>query len=193
MASSIIVEEWQSENEGPTAPFFVNEDVTFVSTLVVAASDERPLVFQTSSGGMIYAYDFSGGDYWRLTSGMDPAISPYGQSVAFVRGGGEHGLYVVDIDGSNERLIFNGGEGLRGRSEAPDGEYIVFSRYTGDYECRQVGSSICLPDNQFLKDFPVTGKEENQLSRVDINGENFRDIPSLTTAVSPEWTDAGIV
>ena len=156
-------EGWQSENEGPAAPFFVNEDVTFVSTLAVQQAIDRPLVFQTSSGGMIYAYDFASGDYWPLTSGMDPAISPDGQSVAFVRDGGEHGLYVIGIDGSNERLIFNGGEGLRGPSWSPDGQYIVFSRYTGDFDCRQVGSSICLPDSKFLKDFPLTGKEENQI------------------------------
>ena len=41
-----------------------------------------------------------------LTHGFDPAISPDGTQVAFTRDGGEHGLYLINTDGTNEHLIF---------------------------------------------------------------------------------------
>jgi uncharacterized protein YraI len=66
------------------------------------------LVFQSGPGGMIYGYNLSRGRLWQLTNGFDPAISPDGQTVAFVRAGGETGIYLINIDGSNERLIFSG-------------------------------------------------------------------------------------
>jgi len=178
---------------GSANSFLADSGSPLAAEALTPNAASQPLVFQSSNGGMIHVYDFTTGNYWPLTSGMDPAISPDGQRVAFVRSGGEHGLYIIDIDGGDERMIFNGGEGIRGPSWSPDGEQIVFSRYTGDYECRQVGSSICLPDNMFLEDYPLVGQPENTLSRVDANGGNFRDIPSLTTAIAPEWSDGGIV
>jgi multidrug resistance efflux pump len=151
------------------------------------------LVFQASSGGDIYAYDLQTGALDRLTSGMDPALSPDGRTVAFVRAAGAHGLYLIGIDGTNERRIYNGGENLRAPSWSPDGQWLVFSRRTGTFDCREVGSGLCYPDNAFLDDFPLVNKEDTGLSIVDINGQNFRDLPALTTALAPSWGSAGIV
>ncbi len=64
------------------------------------------IVFQQSPGGMIYAYNLATGRLWPLVNGFDPAISPDGSTVAFVREGGETGLYLIDIDGTDERRIF---------------------------------------------------------------------------------------
>jgi Tol biopolymer transport system component len=134
----------------------------------------------------------TGGLTW-LTNGMDPALSPDGRTVAFVREGGEHGLYLVDIDGGNERLIYSGGEGLRAPSWSPDGSWIVFSRETGEWECRAVGGGLCFGDNPFLSEFPLEGKAEYGLSVVDVNGENFQDVAALNTARAPSWGEGGIV
>ena len=43
---------------------------------------------------------------FRKSNCYNPAISPDGKTVAFVRDGGLNGLYLVNIDGSNERKIF---------------------------------------------------------------------------------------
>ena len=166
----------------------------------VAASNSRAsadlsgrLVFQSSNGGMIYTYDLVSGAVSTLTGGFDPAISPDGKTVAFTRIGGDHGLFLIDIDGKNERRIWNGSEGLRSPTFSPDGQWIGFVRLSGGYKCRDVGFGICLPDNPFLSGFPITNMPEFNLSRVDINGENFRDIPALNTAQAPNWNAGGIV
>jgi uncharacterized protein YraI len=151
------------------------------------------LVFQSVNGGTIYVYDLASGAVWELTGGFDPAISPDGKTVAFTRTGGDNGLYLIDIDGTNERLIWSGGEGLRSPTWSPDGRWIAFVRQSGAFRCRDVGFGICLPDNPFLSDFPITNVPEFNLSRVDINGENFTDLPALNTAQAPQWAAEGIV
>jgi dipeptidyl aminopeptidase/acylaminoacyl peptidase len=151
------------------------------------------LVFQSTNGGTIYLYDLGSGTLSQLTGGFDPAISPDGRTVAFTRFGGDHGLYLIDTDGSNERRIWNGSEGLRGVTWSPDGKWLAFVRQSGVFSCRDLGFGICLPDNPFLGDFPITNVPEFNLSRVDTNGENFRDLPALNTAQAPDWHNDGIV
>lgn len=167
---------------------------TTVSAISAAPTDlSGRLVFQSTNGGTIYVYDLASGTIWELTGGFDPAISPDGKTVAFTRLGGDAGLYLIDIDGKNERRIWNGGEGMRGSTWSPDGKWIAFVRQSGDFKCRDVGFGICLPDNPFLSDFPITKIPEFNLSRVDTNGENFRDLDALNTAQAPNWHTDGIV
>jgi Tol biopolymer transport system component len=172
---------------GPAAPTLADIDTTANNRLT------GRLVVQTASGGAIYVYDFAANSLRLLTGGFDPAISPDGRTVAFTRSGGESGLYLIDIDGRNERRIFAGGENLRMPSWSSDGRWIVFTRSTGAFECRDLGFGICLPDNPFLSGFPMARKPEWSLGRVDVNGENYRDLPALNTAQAPDWNEAGIV
>jgi Tol biopolymer transport system component/uncharacterized protein YraI len=151
------------------------------------------LVFQPNRGGAIYVYSLESGALATLPSGLDPAISPDGRTVAFTRDGGENGLYLIDIDGRNERKIYSGNDLLRGPSWSPDGAAIVFSRGAGYYECRDLGFGICIPDNPFLKSFPLARVREYGLSRIDVDGQNFRDLPALSSAQSPDWHRDGIV
>ena len=151
------------------------------------------MIFQSTNGGIIYVYDLASGALAELTGGFDPAISPDGKTVAFTRLGGDQGLFLIDIDGQNERRIWNGGEGMRSPTWSPDGQWIAFVRQSGAFRCRDVGFGICLPDNPFLGDFPLASVPEYNLSRVDTNGGNFRDIPALNTAQAPNWTNEGIV
>jgi len=158
------------------------------------------LVFQQSPGGMIYAYDLAGGDVWPLTNGFDPAISPDGSTVAFVRDGGETGLYLINIDGSNERRIFERAA-LSSPKWSPDGQWIVFTRNDEGVECYQMGPKMCILPEEAKKRFPMgvpdtmplVTEYQYKLSAVDLNGDNYHDVPSLNSARAADWSDAGIV
>ncbi len=158
-----------------------------------AAGLSGKLVFQTSSGGPIMVYDLASGALRQLTTGMHPAVSPDGRIVAFIRDdGGDSGLYLIGIDGSNERRIFIANQ-LRTPSWSPDGTYIVFSRVTGQEKCRDVGYGICMPDSPWLARFPLKVTDVRGLSRVDVNGGSFADVPSEKQAYASDWGIDGIV
>ncbi|MEZ4634434.1 MAG: SH3 domain-containing protein [Caldilineaceae bacterium] len=150
------------------------------------------LVFQERNGGTIYRYDLGTGDLQALTSGTDPAISPDGSTVAFVRGGGETGVYLIDINGGNERRIYVGNN-PRTPKWSPDGRYVLFSHITGETQCYDVGF-LCLadpPPPQF--NARLTTRWQRNLARVDTNGNDYRDIASLNSANAPDWHPWGIV
>jgi dipeptidyl aminopeptidase/acylaminoacyl peptidase len=157
-------------------------------------------VFQQSAGGTIYAYDLQTGALRPLTHGFDPAISPDGRTVAFVRDGGETGLYLISIDGSDERRIFERAA-LAAPKWSPDGQWIVFVRNDDGVECYQVSERYCMLPEEAKDRFPM-GMPQNipfvleyqhKLSAVDSGGGNFHDIEALTSAQAVDWGDAGIV
>jgi len=150
------------------------------------------LVFQQSLGGAIYVYEPATNALRQLSGGMDPAISRDGSRVTYSRFGGDGGIYVIDINGANERRIY-ADTTVRSPKWSPDGSWIVFSRLTGEYSCRNIGFGICLQNNPFLSQFTLINKEERGLTRIDVNGDNFRDIAALNTAYTPDWNENGIV
>ncbi len=175
------------------------------ATAATAAAEplSGKLAFQQGPGGMIWTYDFATGATDSLTNGFDPAISPDGSTIAFVREGGETGLYLINSDGSNERKIF----GERGRLSAPkwsdDGQSILFGRGDEYYECYPIGQNECLTEDEFARRFPkgapkgldvaLERRYFDKLSVVDADGNNFRDIPSLTSAKAADWANGEIV
>lgn len=157
------------------------------------------LVIQSSPGGMIYGYSLESGALWPLSNGFDPAISPDGQTIAFVREGGENGIYLIDIDGSNERLIFSGRARLSSPKWSPDGQWILFTRSDGEYHCLDLGGNcITPPSGPNGEQISIPGVDSvtrywYNLARVDRDGSNYRDIASLTSARAADWNEAGIV
>jgi hypothetical protein len=167
------------------------------------------LVFQERSGGAIYRYNLQTGALHLLTYGADPAISPDGRTVAFVRHGGENGIYLINIDGSNERRIF-GGNVPSSPKWHPDGNLILFSHIKGQQEpCRMTAMFGCIPQSevdQLLQDFadmlppdftldrwPLVEISLHNLSIIDVNGNAYRDLPSLSSVTAPDWGTWGIV
>jgi TolB protein len=195
----------------------VNQPVQKTSTTngpsaSAATGLQGTLVFETSNGGAIYIYKLATGALRQLTSGFDPAISPDGSKVAFTRIGGENGVYVINSDGSNEHKIYSGNQTLSSPKWSPDGNWIVFSQVAATYTCYQMGSQ-CLTYSDLKKRLPASQAndpkalkkllsnpdiEVNQnplwgIARVDVNGQEYRDLVALNSARSPDWSNSGIV
>lgn len=162
------------------------------------------IVFQDGRGA-IYVYDLSRNEVRFLTSGFDPAISRDGRKVAFVR----DGIYSIDIDGSNERKVYGSNELITSPKWSPDGQWIVFSRLLGEYQCFDTEFFGCLSLKELSGRFPNTppailgriflrnaeriSLPNFGLSRINAEGKEFRDVAALDSALAPDWNEAGIV
>jgi len=160
----------------------------------VATGLTGKLVFQAQSG-QIQVYDLASGNVRYLTTGADPALSPDGQTVAFWRqDGGEHGLYVIDVNGGKERRVLTRAEKLRTPAWSPDGRSIAFSHVNGEEVCRDAGYGVCLPDVfPYSRMFPAIRTDRWSLAAVDREGDRYRDVPGMSGATSPDWGTRGLL
>lgn len=90
------------------------------------------IVLQTVSGGPIYAVNANGDHLRYLTTGMDPALSPGAEWVAFTRWDNpQHGatgsLWVINVDGSGERLVLDEIHQPKAPTWSPNGTQIILS------------------------------------------------------------------
>lgn len=88
------------------------------------------IVFQEAAGSSIYTVNADGSDFKRVSYGMDPAFSPDGSKIAYAREGAIAGLFVINADGTNERIVYGSNE-VRSPTWV-DNDRIVFSTATGD-------------------------------------------------------------
>lgn len=105
------------------------------------------LAIQNRRDGQIFLYDLESGDLVTLGSGADPAISPDGQSLAFVREGEAAGLYLMELDTRGERKLY-GGDGLTAPAWNPAGDRILFSQPTGVTRCWEMGFGRCVAEEE---------------------------------------------
>jgi dipeptidyl aminopeptidase/acylaminoacyl peptidase len=165
------------------------------------------LVFQTSNGGDIYIMNADGSGLRRLTYGFDPAFSPDGNQVAFARWDEPRGLWVINADGSGERLLI-GANRARSPTWSPDGRAIVFEREVGSTTCLQspfgcrsaeellalFGGQPCLttPFGRFcIADFPQVSSSLTGLVYYDLGSGAGRDLPASQTATAPRHKPDG--
>lgn len=161
------------------------------------------LVFQDGNGGNIYVMNADGSDLRRLTYGFDPALSPDGRQVAFTRWDEPRGLWVINVDGSGERLLL-GANQPRSPDWSPDGQSIVFERAAGVSTCLQspfgcleegqllalFGGQPCLstPFGSFcIADFARQSSNVTGLVLVDLATGAGRDLPASESATSPRF------
>jgi hypothetical protein len=163
------------------------------------------LVFQDGRGS-IFAYTFGEGEARFLTSGFDPAISHAGGKVVFLRA---DGIYSIQIDGSDERRLFAGGELITSPKWSPDSNWVVFSRLLGEYKCWDTERFGCVSASElrarfpsippallhkfFLSDSERIALPNFGLARVSADGQEYRDLVALDSAQAPDWNEAGIV
>ena len=157
-------------------------------------------MFQTSNGGDIYIINPDGSGLRRLTTGLEPALSPDGRQVAFTRLDEPRGLWLINTDGSNERLVF-GANRARSPTWTPDGSAIIFERWTGSILCRESPFG-CLSDDQLreqfggdcvqtpfgamcIDDFPILSRDFTALTRYNLADGSERDLPTSDSARAP--------
>ena len=137
------------------------------------------VVFQTALGGDIYVVEANGADLTRLTTGMEPCLSPNGQWVAFTRWGEQEGIYAIKADGTEERLIY-GVHQPRQPVWSPDGTRIAFAFQNGsrDTETHDREGKLYRHTEYFWR-----------TAVVDIEGKNFTELPSSSNqSFSPTWS-----
>jgi dipeptidyl aminopeptidase/acylaminoacyl peptidase len=166
------------------------------------------IVFETVSGGAIYAVNSDGSGLRYLTNGMDPAISPDGQRVAFTRwedtqNGALGSLWVINLDSTGERQILGDIHQPRAPTWSPDGSQITISMQQGGrvHEERKC-SSQHPPRGAY--DIDVNRDDDGDISFcftlpphpyyglrvVDVAIGDFEDLPNDLFSLSPTWDPA---
>ncbi|MBK8049552.1 MAG: PD40 domain-containing protein [Anaerolineales bacterium] len=109
---------------------------------------------------------------------------------------------MIDIDGANERMIFNERAQLSSPKWSTDGAWIAFSRGDEYVECYDLGHNQCITPDEFKRrfrdrkpeeDYPLVKQYSYKLAAVDANGDNYHDIGSMPSAKALDWNEAGIV
>ncbi len=112
----------------PTPTFFLPNPL---ATPVPTGNIPGRLLFMDGSGGVAYTVN---GDGTNLQAGptgvLDPSWSPDGKKIAFSRWAEPAGLFVSNVDGSDEQMVFRG-EQILSPEWSPDGSLIVFTRKAG--------------------------------------------------------------
>jgi uncharacterized protein YraI len=168
------------------------------------------IVFQTVSGGPIYAVNADGSNLRYLTAGMDPALSPDGQWVAFTRwvdtqNGAFGSLWVINVDGTGERVILNDVRQPESPAWSPDGTQIAISMQHGGRVQEEHKCSSDRPPREAY-DVDVNRDKEGDiefcytlpphpywgLRRVDVASGKFEDLPNDLFSYSPAWDPANV-
>jgi Tol biopolymer transport system component len=179
-----------------------------------SASPSGTIVFQTASGGPIYAVNADGSNLRPLTTGMDPALSPDGQWVAFTRwedtqNGAFGSLWVINVDtltgtgGSGERVILNDVRQPESPAWSLDGTQIALSMQHGGRLQEERKCSSDRPPREAY-DVDVNRDDEGDvtfcytlpphpywgLRVVNVATGAFEDLPNDLFSYSPAWDPA---
>lgn len=166
-----------------------------------AAAPAGHILFQTRNGGDIYIIAATGQGLRRLTTGFEPAFSPDGSRIAFTRWEEPRGLWIMNRDGSEARLLFTANR-ARSPSWLPDGSAILFERSIGESACYQTpfgclspealdalfGGRECIetPLGRFCRgDFPLIAQSVRGITRYNLADGSVRDLPAPGSARAP--------
>jgi len=144
-------------------------------------------VFQVASGGDIYMVNADGTGLSLLTRGMDPSWSPDGSQVAFSRWTTPWGVYTINANGSNERLLYSS-HVARAPQWSPDGSQIAFYFESEGWappwkECFEGLGCLTL--------IPPMLQQEWHLGVVDIEDGYLHQPYCDRRAFSPTWSGDG--
>lgn len=163
------------------------------------------IVFQTGPGGAIYAVSPDGSNLRYLTHGMDPALSPDGQWVAFTRwetsqDGSLGSVWLINVDGSGERVIHENVFNPRTPVWSADGTELIISmqqggnpapvRTCGNQRPPRNATDVSIGHSTAGKlEFCYTVPPDPHwaLRRITVATGAHQDLPGDTYSFSPAW------
>jgi uncharacterized protein YraI len=177
--------------------------VTLPSAGSAGATAGGIIVFQTSSGGAIYTVRPNGSGLHYLTTGIDPALSPDGRTVAFTRwdqgnGNGALGsVWLINVDGTGERKLEGDVRQPKSPTWSPDGTQLIIQMQQGGtiqdtWTCivngkRKTDLTSPIPGGSC---FQVPANPWWGLRQITVADGTFTDLPRAAHSFSPTWDPA---
>jgi hypothetical protein len=162
--------------------------VTPTATPPPPAPTARPalrgrLVYQTASGGDINVINLDGTGLRTVAHGLDPAWSPDGKQIAFTKWVDGAGLYVVNADGTGERLL-HGMNDAKSPTWSPDGKMIAVTTRDSKMSKFSFGPYTFSSNKDLWMIFAVP-LDGGDIVPVPVDGEYV--------AFSPAWSSTGFI
>ena len=140
------------------------------------------IVFQERSGGRIFIINADGSGLRQLTHGLDPALSPDGTKAAFTRWEDPGGIYLINVDGTDERLLSEV-EQPKNPEWSRDGTKIAFTHRSG-------GGWVYYWDS--VKEQLIKQEDPHwKLGVADVVTGKFADVPCDDHSFVPSWSTDG--
>jgi len=140
------------------------------------------IVFQERSGGRIFIVNADGTGLRQLTQGLDPALSPDGTKVAFTRWEDPAAIYLINVDGTQERLLTEV-EQPKCPEWSRDGTKITFTHRSG-------GGWVYYWDS--VKEQLIKQEDPHwKLGVADVVTGQFTDVPCDDHSFAPSWSPDG--
>ena len=178
-----------------------------------ANSPAESILIQLKSGGDIMLINRDGSGLRKLTSGIDPALSPDGSKIAFTRwdGAQQGSVWTINRNGSGEKAIIGGSKQVKSPGWSPDSQRIAVNFQEGGAleptsECWNTRNGGDPPFNYFLAydiETVIKGYDEFgplvficwkmppdphwKLRIVDVETGDYEDKPAGQYAFAPTW------
>jgi hypothetical protein len=140
------------------------------------------LVFEDAAGGNIYTVNGDGTNLTKISYGMDPQWNHSGTQIALARQGPVPGIFTINVDGSNDRMLYQTGE-PRAPDWSPDDSQIVFS-FLG---AKKAGGQRCFRNHCFS----TGGITPWQLGILNAASAAYGDVKTSSYAFTPTWNADG--